>query len=104
MTSQTWRTAAEVDKPVWKHWLTVIKPAKVRHQKALLFITGGNNTNDAPKAADENLARVAVATGSVVAELRMVPSQPPSSRTRRGRSRRTASSAHLGQVPARRRR
>ncbi|HPW20038.1 MAG TPA: PhoPQ-activated pathogenicity-related family protein [Vicinamibacterales bacterium] len=76
MTSQTWRTAAEVDKPVWKHWLTVIKPAKVRHQKALLFITGGNNTNDAPKAADENLARVAVATGSVVAELRMVPSQP----------------------------
>ncbi len=76
MTSQTWRTAAEVDRPVWKHWLTVIKPARVRHQKALLFITGGSNTSDPPKAADENLARVAVATGSLVAELRLVPSEP----------------------------
>ena len=26
LTSQTWRTATEVDKPVWKHWLTITKP------------------------------------------------------------------------------
>ncbi|MCU0250397.1 MAG: PhoPQ-activated pathogenicity-related family protein [Vicinamibacterales bacterium] len=76
MTSQTWRAPGEVDRTAWKHWLTVITPDKVRHQKAFLYITGGSNNNPAPKAADENLARVAVLTGSVVAELRMVPNQP----------------------------
>ena len=29
MTSQTWRTPAEVDRTVWKHWLTIVKPDKV---------------------------------------------------------------------------
>jgi PhoPQ-activated pathogenicity-related protein len=76
MTSQSWRSAGEVDRTVWKHWLTIIRPADVRHRKALLYITGGNNNSAAPKAADENLARVATATGSVVAEVRMVPNQP----------------------------
>ena len=76
MTSQTWRAPGEVDRTAWKHWLTVITPDKVRHPKAFLYITGGSNNNPAPKAADENLARVAVLTGSVVAELRMVPNQP----------------------------
>ena len=28
LTSQTWRTAAEVDRPVWKHWLTIVKPLR----------------------------------------------------------------------------
>jgi PhoPQ-activated pathogenicity-related protein len=76
MTSQTWRAPGEVDRTVWKHWLTVITPAAVKHRTAFLFISGGNNNNPAPRAADENLARVAMLTGSVVAELRMVPNQP----------------------------
>ena len=76
MTSQSWRAAGEVDRTVWTHWLTVIKPDAVRHPKAFLYLTSGNNNSAAPKAADENLARVAVLTGSVVAELRMVPNQP----------------------------
>jgi PhoPQ-activated pathogenicity-related protein len=76
MTSQTWRAPGEVDRTAWKHWLTVIKPDLVRHRKAFLYITGGSNNNPAPRAADENLARVATLTGSVVAELRMVPNQP----------------------------
>jgi PhoPQ-activated pathogenicity-related protein len=76
MTSQTWRGPGEVDRTEWKHWLTVITPAEVKHRTAFLFITGGNNGNPPPRAADENLARVAVLTGSVVAELRMVPNQP----------------------------
>ena len=41
LTSQTWRTEAEVDRPVWKHWLTVVKPEKLTTSKALLFIGGG---------------------------------------------------------------
>ena len=76
MTSQTWRAPGEVDRSVWRHWLTVIKPAEVKHKKAFLYITGGNNTSDPPKTPDENLVRMAAATGSVVAELRMVPSEP----------------------------
>jgi hypothetical protein len=41
LTSQTWRTAAEVDHSVWKHWLTIVKPDKVATTTGYLFITGG---------------------------------------------------------------
>ncbi|MCL4180041.1 MAG: hypothetical protein KJ072_20120 [Verrucomicrobia bacterium] len=76
MTSQSWLTPQEVDRTLWKHWLTVIKPDRVRHQTGLLFIGGGSNEKPAPKDADGNLVRVALATESVVTELRMVPNQP----------------------------
>ncbi len=76
LTSQTWLTAKEVDKPVWKHWLTVIVPDAVKHDKAFLFITGGDNTDPAPTEATERFARMAVETDSVVAELDDVPNQP----------------------------
>jgi PhoPQ-activated pathogenicity-related protein len=76
MTSQTWRAPNEVDRTAWKHWLTIIRPTEVTHRTALLFITGGNNTNPPPRAADENLVRMATVTKSIVAELRMVPNQP----------------------------
>ena len=29
LTSQTWRSAEEVDRPVWKHWLTIVRPDRV---------------------------------------------------------------------------
>ena len=76
LTSQTWLTEKEVDHPVWEHWLTVIRPAKVTSPKALLFITGGSRERAAPKSPDKMLAAIAVATNSVVAELRGVPNQP----------------------------
>jgi PhoPQ-activated pathogenicity-related protein len=76
MTSQTWRSANEVNRTVWKHWVTIIKPDEVKHSKSLLYISGGNNNSPAPKSADEQVARIAVATKSVVTELRMVPNQP----------------------------
>jgi len=76
LTSQTWRQPGEVNRTTWKHWLTVIKPEKLEHQKAFLYISGGNNTNPAPRAADEAMLRIALATRSIVAELRMVPNQP----------------------------
>src|SRR5215204_352464 len=50
MTSQTWLTEKEVDHPVWQHWLTVVRPAKVGSAKALLFITGGGRDRGAPKS------------------------------------------------------
>ncbi len=45
MTSQTWRTEADVDRPVWTHWMTIVKPTEVKSDKALLFIWQGDNTD-----------------------------------------------------------
>ncbi|MSU61284.1 MAG: PhoPQ-activated pathogenicity [Pedosphaera sp.] len=75
MTSQTWLTTNEVDRPTWKHWVTIVKPDSVTSTKALLFITGGTNDRPAPKGVDENISRTALGTKSIVAELRMVPNQ-----------------------------
>ena len=76
MTSQAWLTTNEVDRPLWKHWVVIVKPEKVSTSKSLLFIGGGNNNSSAPTKADSKLVPIAMATKSVVTELRMVPNQP----------------------------
>ncbi len=76
LTSQTWRSEKDVDRPVWKHWLTIVKPEKVVGNKALLFIGGGKNGDPAPAKVSERSAKVAVETQTVVADLGMVPNQP----------------------------
>jgi PhoPQ-activated pathogenicity-related protein len=76
MTSQRWRDETEVDRPVWKHWLTVIEPEQVATGTALLIVGGGSNGRKPPTRANPLLAMGAVTTRSVVAELRMVPNQP----------------------------
>jgi PhoPQ-activated pathogenicity-related protein len=76
LTSQTWRSAAEVDRPVWKHWLTIVKPDKTTSNKVLLFIGGGSNKDAAPNKLSDRLASFATETQTVVAELGMVPNQP----------------------------
>ncbi len=75
LTSQTWRSADEVDRPVWKHWLTIVKPQRVTTTKALLFIGGGSNRDSLP-SNPASRARFAVETNSIVAEVGMVPNQP----------------------------
>ena len=76
MTSQSWLTTQEVDRPVWKHWMLIIKPDVVKSSKCLLFISGGGNGGDPPTKADAMLSPIAKSTGSVVAELKMIPNQP----------------------------
>jgi PhoPQ-activated pathogenicity-related protein len=76
LTSQTWRSEKDVDRPVWKHWLTVVKPDKVVGNKALLYIGSGNNNNPAPTTISERAQMIASDTNTVVAELGMVPNQP----------------------------
>jgi PhoPQ-activated pathogenicity-related protein len=76
MTSQSWRSLDEVDRTLWKHWLTVYRPNNLSSKTALLFIGGGRNEGAGPEKPDENHAGMAEATESVVAELRMVPNQP----------------------------
>ena len=76
MVSQQWLTKEDVDLPEWRHWLTLAVPAKVTSNVGMLFIGGGRNGRDAPKAAGARFAAIAKATGSVVAELGTVPNQP----------------------------
>ena len=59
LTSQTWRSATEVDRPTWKHWLTVVRPKKVTHQTAFLVIGGGSNRDPAPDKVEPRLVRLA---------------------------------------------
>ena len=76
MTSQAWRSEKEVNRPVWTHWLVIEKPDKLASTKALLMISGGSIDNPPPDGPSERLRGAAVATGSVVAELRGIPNEP----------------------------
>ncbi len=76
MTSQSWLTTNEVNRPLWQHWLTLVKPDNVSSSTALLMIGGGANRTNTPSKADTSIILVATSTKSVVAELRNVPNQP----------------------------
>ena len=80
LTSQAWRSEQEVDRPVWKHWLTVIKPDTLAKgaagRSALLYIGAGSNRDAAPTRLSERAEMIATETNTVVAELGMVPNQP----------------------------
>ena len=76
MVSQTWRTGQEVNRTKWQHWLTVAVPAQVQSDIGFLYIGGGSNGGAAPDGPPDIVRRIAQATGTVVAELKMVPNQP----------------------------
>lgn len=76
MTSQTWRSPDEVDHTVWWHWLTIIVPDTVTSEVGMLYLTGGRNTEEPPEEPDSERLRYALATRTVVADLRQVPNQP----------------------------
>jgi len=76
MKSQAWRTERDVDRPVWQHWLVVVKPDRVEFDTGFLMIGGGSNDRPPPEGPDELIVKIALATKSVVAELKMVPNQP----------------------------
>jgi len=77
LTSQAWRSSKEVDRPIWKHWLTIVRPDTVKSNVGLLFINGGSNTSQTPPSSvDPRFVTIATVTQTVVADLRMVPNQP----------------------------
>jgi PhoPQ-activated pathogenicity-related protein len=76
LTSQQFRTAAEVDRPIWKHWLTIVKPDKVASNTGFLFVTGGSINDKPPAHPDAMLTSAALATNTVTSELRGVPNEP----------------------------
>ena len=76
MTSQRWLTEREVERPLWTHWITIVRPEKVTSDAALLFITGGSLERQPPARPSAWLVDAARNTGTFVAELRLVPNQP----------------------------
>jgi PhoPQ-activated pathogenicity-related protein len=76
LTSQTWRQPSEVDRTVWKHWLTLVRPDHVDGATGFLFITGGSTKDKAPSKAGQSYVENALTTHTVVAELQDVPNQP----------------------------
>jgi PhoPQ-activated pathogenicity-related protein len=76
LTSQAWRGEGDVDRRMWEHWLVVVRPENLKTNKALLVVSGGSNDRGTPDGANDVVKRIAEATGSIVAELKMVPNQP----------------------------
>lgn len=75
LTSQTWRNIT------WRHQLTVVIPATVKYDGAMLFIAGGGNKDTQPNWSKEDgmwpsLAAIASKNHAVVALIKQVPNQP----------------------------
>lgn len=86
LTSQMWR--AEADPAVWRHRLTICTPAEVKSRTGFLYLAEGDNPEPMPKKANALLPYLAKWTGTVTAELRMLPNQPTKFAGENGRARR----------------
>ena len=75
MNSQNFLQSKDVNKTSWSHWLTVIEPKEVKAETALLVISSGDTNDPMPKAQDA-LIEIALASNSLVAELKAIPNQP----------------------------
>ncbi len=79
MTSQTWRSTADVDRPVWRHWLTIYLPNSpvVLTNSAVLLIDGGSNSNfSTVPASIDFLGQASLLLKSAFVQLKVVPNEP----------------------------
>ena len=77
MISQTWRTPQEVNRTQWQHWVKIAIPDQLQSDTGFLMIGGGSNREGAKTdGPNEMIVQIAKNTGSVVAELGMVPNEP----------------------------
>jgi PhoPQ-activated pathogenicity-related protein len=77
VTSQNWRTLADVDRTEWEHFLHINVPDTVSHSTALFRIGSGSNGGAVPGGENEAyMLDTALSTQSVTAHLRQVPNQP----------------------------
>ena len=81
MTSQQWRDASEVDRPIWQHDVIITVPRSLElndNPTAILLISGGKNDPDPVQEDDAELIVDAAATllNTVVVELKQIPNQP----------------------------
>ena len=62
LVSQCWRDRNEVDRPAWRHQLTLVVPDEIASHTGLLIIAGGSNERRV--AAQVNPVLAAAATAS----------------------------------------
>lgn len=72
--SQNWLTTAEVDRPEWRHWVTIARPSRLTSNTGLLFINGGSTRDSAGQP--NPLLLIAAQQGAVVINLEQIPNQP----------------------------
>lgn len=80
LTSQGWRSPTEVDRVIWKHWVTIVVPEwdwllGDTWDTAMVLIDDGNNFDPAPEI-DEAYRDLSAGTRSVLAVISAVPNQP----------------------------
>ena len=75
LTSQRWRTSDEVNRPVWTHGLSVVRP-KSGGETCVLLINGGSNRNKPPSELEPGFGIGAVLLGVSYAQLDQIPNQP----------------------------
>ena len=75
MTSQTWRSSEEVDKPIWKHWVEIIVPDGAISDTAILHIDGGFSSN-LPGSTNPSALQLALSTNQITVSVPTVPNQP----------------------------
>ena len=66
MVSQTWLTSADVDRPEWRHWVTIYKPGQLTTSTVFLFIDGGDNSSS-PAPPNFIRSSASSATGAILA-------------------------------------
>ena len=77
MTSQQWRTEKELDRSIWKHWVTISVPDDVQYSSAMMFIDGGSNKDGGKPASSSGMMKqLARQTHSIAAAVLMVPNEP----------------------------
>lgn len=76
MTSQSWRSEAEVDRTVWKHDLIIVVPTSRLPGPSILYISGGSNNNAASTTPSDTAVALARMVRAPVVELKQVPNQP----------------------------
>jgi PhoPQ-activated pathogenicity-related protein len=76
LTSQQWRSEKDVNHPIWKHWLTIVRPDDLKTETGLLSIAGGTVDQKAPATAGREFIEAALLSHSVTAELKGIPNEP----------------------------
>lgn len=75
MTSLTWRSASEVDEPLWKHHLMITVPDMVTTNTGFLFIEGKYRDSAVPGGNNAPALATAAETGAICATIMQIPFQ-----------------------------
>jgi len=77
LTSGSWRTEEEVDRVLWKHWVSIYVPDRIEASTALLIISGGSN-DGVPVFGelDDAVGPASVLSGSIIVDVGQIPNQP----------------------------